>query len=502
MKSLVGGFFHGNDRVRRKRLDVYGDARSGIAGAWRASHQGGQLVFFLIVNKQFFHQRWLVVEHVDQETQGPQVVAQLLVGSCCAHLLIIDLGAEHLLDSALHLQNSPGSLVKAQHRQDAAHLRQLPRHRLQRALVLRIAKEQIKRAFNLGQRDAQFAHHAAHGLLVADPAVQLLHPSFERLGRPAVDDAFKPLGQTGGPDRQLRIGRIQVIEHGFKIKHGSRDFHCQRNIGHLLSVCRGFNGLGQGLRKWFTGGMKFSQRISHQAELVGYLLDFCAFTRAQRRPGILGQNDALARLCQQCGVKAAKLNQFIVHGLETGQAIGKAHRRKHRRVTGTARHCLKAKEQQVQHQPLRDGSLASGQGGVLQQDSGSGAPDVKVGAQQVVGNGLEKPGGKQPENPRLLLGLTRCKSEAQIPQAGGGLRGLAFHQLQNGLVEHFTRIVAVGMRLGHWRHFRLKPTPLVGPQIGRMNAVGSHKLLNVAVLRKQGHGRKGLIGQYAFEILG
>jgi len=34
-----------------------------------------------------------------------------------------------------------------------------------------------------------------------------------------------------------------------------------------------------------------------------------------------------------------------------------------------------------------------------------------------------------------------------------------------------------------------------------MNAVGSHQLLNIAVLGKQGHGGKGLVGQYAFEIL-
>ena len=118
-----------------------------------------------------------------------------------------------------------------------------------------------------------------------------------------------------------------------------------------------------------------------------------------------------------------------------------------------------------------------------------------------MGNGLKKPGSEQPENFRLPLGLTRCKSETEIPQASCGLRGLAFHQLQNSLVEHFTCVVAVRMRLGHWRHFRLKPAPLIGPQIGRMNAVGSHKLLNIAVLRKQGYGGKWLIGQYAFEIL-
>ena len=78
--------------------------------------------------------------------------------------------------------------------------------------------------------------------------------------------------------------------------------------------------------------MKFDEGVRHQTELINDELEFTRVTGRQGRPCFLGQNNPLARLRQQCRIKAAELYCLIVNRLETGQAVSGAHGRQHRRV--------------------------------------------------------------------------------------------------------------------------------------------------------------------------
>ena len=115
-------------------------------------------------------------------------------------------------------------------------------------------------------------------------------------------------------------------------------------------------------------------------------------------------------------------------------------------------------------------------------------------------NRLKIAGRNQPENPGLTFGLVGCKSETQIPENAGRFRGFALHELKNRLIQSGARISIVMTYLWHHRQLRLQPAPFTGPQISRVNAIGPHQFLNIAVLWKQGYGRNRLVGQYALEV--
>ena len=218
-------------------------------------------------------------------------------------------------------------MIQTQYRQHAAHLGQLPRHGLQDGLVQRIAEKGVQQLFKLFEGYAQLADYAAHGLLIADPAVQLLHPALQRLGHPACTHAFEALSQAGSAHRQLRIAGIEVFKYRFEVQHGRGHFHGQLNAGHLAAAHRGVYRAGQYLRKRLARRVQLEQGIGHQAELIGHCLSLGGVARTQRRPGLLGRNNALARLGQQGWIKATELHQFVINRLEPGQAIGRAHRR-------------------------------------------------------------------------------------------------------------------------------------------------------------------------------
>ena len=96
---------------------------SSLRGAWCAAHDGLELAVFFVIDKQFFRQHRLVIQHVDQKTQRTDVIAQVLKGSCGARQFWIRFSVEHFLDTALHPKNSLAGLVQSQYRQNTAHLR-------------------------------------------------------------------------------------------------------------------------------------------------------------------------------------------------------------------------------------------------------------------------------------------------------------------------------------------------------------------------------------------
>ena len=105
-----------------------------------------------------------------------------------------------------------------------------------------------------------------------------------------------------------------------------------------------------------------------------------------------------------------------------------------------------------------------------------------------------------PENPCLSIGLSRCKSQTNIPEMARGQRRLAFHELKHPLVHHCPRVVIVIARLRCHGQLRLQPAPLIGPQVGGVNPVSAYQRLNITVLRKQGNRRHWLARQHTFEV--
>ena len=222
------------DRHVRQRLDrqhdlvQIGGRQSDGPGGGRTSHQRLQLTEFLIEYEQLLSQRRLVVKHVDQQSESPQIVAQTIKGSGHWREFDVDLGDEQSLDAVAHAHDRMGRLIETENRQHAAHLRQQARNGGQWRGVLGIAEKLVERLFSVRQGRAQFTHHRAHGLAVTDPAIKFLHPLFKRLS--AVTSAYllQTVRQAIGPLRQLALILVPIGQCGLEVKHRRCDF--QRHL--------------------------------------------------------------------------------------------------------------------------------------------------------------------------------------------------------------------------------------------------------------------------------
>ena len=140
-----------------------------------ASHQGAQLAQSFVVHEQLACQRALVAQHVHQEPQGAQAVAQLFK-SLLAFAGVADLATQQAFHRLAHACHCQRCLVQSQHRQHTTHLSKKGGNRGQRYGVLRITEELVHGALGFTQRGTQLAHHASHGLAIAEVAIKLFHP--------------------------------------------------------------------------------------------------------------------------------------------------------------------------------------------------------------------------------------------------------------------------------------------------------------------------------------
>ena len=112
-------------------------------------------------------------------------------------------------DIAAHLPHGLRCGVQPQHREHAANLGQQTAHRLQNLDVLRGAKVLVQVFFSFAQGLSQLTDDAAHGLLVADLVVELLHPRLQRRRGVAIHHALQPLRQNLGVRRHVGFTDIQ-----------------------------------------------------------------------------------------------------------------------------------------------------------------------------------------------------------------------------------------------------------------------------------------------------
>ena len=177
--------------------------RRPTAGAAPAHHRAQVAGVGVEAEQRLGHLR-LHAEHVDQEAQRAQVVGQPVEGAglrrrAAGRPRSWPARRRRRACAARPARPGPGPAPTARRASPTA-----GRHRDQHLALRRVAEVLVDLLFDLGQRGAQFLHHAAHGLAVGDAAVQLLHPGLERLrlgGRRARRRCAAPGAARASPDR-------------------------------------------------------------------------------------------------------------------------------------------------------------------------------------------------------------------------------------------------------------------------------------------------------------
>ena len=365
-------------------------------GLWRAversksrvalalPHHGAEQAGLRVETEQRLGQRGLHAEHVDQEAERTEVVGQPVEGSGLDRALRVDLGLRQCVDVVAHVQHRLRRLRHAQHGEHAAHGRQLPWHRDQHLALGRVAEVAVDFLFDFGQRGAQFVHHAAHRLAVADAAVQLLHPAFERAWFGALANRVDAVGQVLHALAQQRVIELAVFQAGVHVQHRRRDFHGQRRRRFAGGVDRLRGGHLQRLRQAFARGEQLGHRFAHQHELLVQPGQPVQFATGHRRPAVARRGQPLAGQGDHGRIEAAQARCFVVgHGGVVVDGPGLAHRGQPRcraRRYGLAG--VGAEEQQVLRQAVGKFELPACAHPQLRQQPRGQPLGVKVGVEQ------------------------------------------------------------------------------------------------------------------------
>ena len=380
------------------------------------------------------------------------------------------------------------------------------RHRCQHRRIGRVAEILVQQFFGIGQGAAQFAHHAAHGLLVADLAVQLLHPGLQRLGRLPGLHLEQTARQGVGMRSHRIVSYVQRGEGRLQVQHGRGHLHRHFRRRRLGLGGHAVHHLHQGPGQGQAARMQLDQGIADQGELVHGRFAFLDIPPGQGRPDFGGRRNPLARLGQQVGVETAKPRLFVIDDRMALQVKGLVHRTPDhgRGLPGVSfLRRLGTEEQHVLQQPLGCDGIAFGQGRTHRQQPRGHAFGVDVGLEQAVRHRIEKRRGHLPEDAHLHIGLGLGKTQADFPHAlasGGHLTAL--DDLQDRRIQHLAGLGAIAQRRHLVGQRRVAQSAFHRPQVGRVHlGVVAEQGLHVAVLREQRHGRDRLAGQHRLQEL-
>ena len=257
------------------------------------AHQRLELAGLGIEHEQPLGQRRLVTQHVVQEAQCAEVVAERIEVARAAFRRI---NGQQALDVVAHALHRQRGLVQTQHREHTAHLQQLARDGPQQALFGRPTEELVERFLELAQVHAQLVDHGPHGLAVTHAAIQLLHPGLERLGASALARAFDAPGQLNGAGGELTIVRVEVFERGFEVQHRGGDLHRQLGRRRLARTQGRIDRVAERLGHRQARRVELLQRLGELREGIDRLAHSAHVAAGQHRPHFLGRLDALARL--------------------------------------------------------------------------------------------------------------------------------------------------------------------------------------------------------------
>ena len=460
--------------------------------------ENAQLTCIFVINEELARHGTLVVEHVNQEAQRPQIAAQLF--ECAGLVCVRNLIDEQTLHGVAHAQHRQRCLIQSQHRQYATHLRQEAGYSHQQRGFLRTAEKLIHRLFGLSEGGAQLIHHAAHRLVVADTAVQLFHPGFQRLRLCTRSHRIQPLGQTGRPLDHLVICGIQLFKGCLQIQHRCRHFHGQSGRWWLARAGDGIQGFGQCDRQALAARVELAQRIANQAELICSRFDLVAIATRQGRPCLRSRGNAFASLRQQCGVETTKTHRFVIHRLETVQRECVPHSLQSGRARTIHVLRLRAEKQEILNQPICHRFVTLGKGGILHQHTRGNAFDVDIWRQQTFHASFKEACTNLPESTYLAVLLGCHEPQAGVTHTARRLAVTGLHNLEHSSIKTSSGICAIEQRRCGHLQIRFLETPLYRPQVCRVNSIRTRKSLDIAVLGKQGHRRDRLACQHAFQI--
>ena len=474
-------------------------ARRGRQWRGTAAHHRAQHAGLGVVAEQRLGQLRLHAEHVDQEVERAEVAGEAVEHAGLADALRVDVGRGQSIDLVAHAQQRRRCVVHAQHRENAAHRRQLVRHRDQHVAIFGFAEVLVDELLGLRQRGPQFLHHAAHRLAIGNAAVQLFHPAFQRLGRLALAHGGEPLGEPRHAAGLIGVVEVGVFEGGFDVEQARGDLHRQRSGRRGAALLR--------LRhcRLKFGGERVAEReqalerIANERELLRQAGQTVHFAPGNGRPGFLRSRHALARLCDDGRVEAAEHAHRIVHRLVMRQAVNLAHSSQARRLAPVARRlALRTEKQQVLSESLRHVGAPPLKDAELCQQPRRHSLAEHVEAEQPVRLRLEHRRGQRPQRAHRTLWRARPQAGTNVTHARCCLRrSLVAHQIQQLSFEPAAavdiRVARCDAGIGGHR----APLPVERPQIGRMHAVGACCLLDCAVLREQRQGRYRLACEQA-----
>ena len=396
------------------------------------AHQGLQLAQGAVEHKQLARQHRLVVQHVDQEAERAEVVGQVAERARLLGTGHVDLVGQHAFHVGAHVRHGLRGVVQAQHRQHPAHLGELLRHAHKVVFVCRIARELVQGTLQLAQTDLEFTHHTAHGVAVADAAVQVFHPGFQRQRGKARVGGLHALGHVLHAAAQVRVVRVHVLHDRFEVEHSRGHLQPQFGAGQGTG---GVDGLHQRSAQRRGLGQDFFERFVDQPKLVHHLAGFGGVTTGQKRPALFRRVGAFARLGQQRGVVAAQRGVVVVHRNGGVKPVRLSHRVQPRGGHGSRHPGLSCEKQQVVLQHRRHVAAPLGLGGVLQQHARGRPFDVHIAGQQRVLHGLKVRRGRTPEHALGVCHAAGGQTSGHLLEVTGRHRVLAFHDVQHVAVE-------------------------------------------------------------------
>ena len=523
--GALGGAIHGTGlldhavEIQRDRQGVGVDRAGAIADAGVevveagrplfAGHHRRQVACGRIKAEQRLGHLWLHADHVNQKAQGAQVVGQSVERTRGDGSLRVDLGVGQCIHIVAHAQHRLRRLIQPQHRQHTAHGRQLRRHRDQNFALRRVAEVVVDVRFNLGERGAQFLHHAAHGLPVGHTTVQLLHPQLERARVTRLANLLDALGQAAHAVGAVGVVKVAIVQRCIQVKQGRRHLHGQSGRRLARRSSRMTSRRLQGPSQFVTTRVEAGKRIADQGKLLCKTAQARRIATGHGRPHFLGGLHTLVSLLHQRRVEPAQTCLLVVNrgfvrqriaGANCRQAMPEGH--------AIALNRLATEEQQIMGQPLgRLGQFACTQ---LPQQLGPHALAVCVGLQQAVRLGFKEGCRQLPQGGQAVVRAIHprgaCRGHGRSLGPGGQFGkpvaharchagGRAPHQGQQVGFDATGGVVVRMTRRNAGVQIQLAPGPRHTPQISRVSTVGARQLLQYPVLRKQRQGRNGLARQ-------
>ena len=331
-----------------------------------------------VVDEQLACQHRLVAQHVDLKPERTQAVAELLEGARAVGLHRIGLGGHELIDHVAQATDGQRGLVQTQHGQHTTHLPHQRRHRGQHGPLGRVAEELVQMLLHLAQRGAQLAHHGAHGLAIADVAVQFLHPGLQGRRQRPCPHRVQALGQLSQACGERHVTGLKIGERRLQEQHRGGGFHGQFGPRWTPRLRDLLGDTVQRRAQHMPLMVQFVQRFGHQAELVDAGLGARHVPAGQGGPVLLDRFDATARLCQNRRIVEAEGGLFVRRRILGLQGPGLAHRIQSRGSRPRVGACLGTEKQQVVGQPLGHRLAALCQRRVLDKDARGSPLDAHI----------------------------------------------------------------------------------------------------------------------------